>query len=1249
MADGIKLGGAFFELTADSAPLIAAMAKAEQQSKRSAQQIAQATGIPEKAVARYAQEAIRAHQAAEAARARDAAAAKRAADQIAQANARATGSIQQLGRSAGALVGGFVGTAAAAALLSKGLEKVVESTKAAAQAQFALSKSYGDASPSMVQFANELAASTNRSRVEAQQAAVVVANLTREYGLNVAQAQSVIKIASDLAAIYGKDLPDAVQRLQAAIRGEAEAAEALGLVLNDEAVAVRQLGQENKTLFEKLTDSEKAQLRLAEATRQLGERQGAATERTQSALGAFDRLSAATTDLSAELGQRLLPVAAQIANVLATMAEGALGALAALNDLSKVDAAGLANIASALFNPVGVVAAIAAGQNPLLPSATAPVGPAFGPTPAEVGAAQNAQAVAEIKRKAERRAALEAEAKQAEDRAEAEIKAIEKEREAKERWYDEERTRIEARRTYQLEDIERRKDAAIDALEEEKQAAKDAFDAQIEEANRAKDARLEQVEVVRDAQLAALDEARRLTGAQREQEDRERSDTRRDEDRQRADAIDAENRTREQAHREELDRLEARHEATMRALDGEEKAVRRAAERRLRALDEQADRARRISERNIREIERQADAEEDRHRSTMRALDDELDARKRALDIQLDALDAAEKAEGAARRSADIQKRISDAQAAATAARGTGTPEEIAAARDELTRALRVGNEVSVANARERLAKLAGQGNEAIREADEALAKAQDELRQQGVADARDTERAKLQAAKEAIDAEGEQRRRAEDDRTRQRKAELDADKQAEQDRLKARLESLEKRKQATTDASNREIEDLRARTERERESYERRVEGARALYAEQTRLLEARRRDEEREIADRRQREDRERDDRRTAEDQALAQQREAVQRNYEQERRDTEAHFNGPDGIITQLRKASEASDREYSRRLAAARASFEAERKQAELIYRNPEKNGLLDLLESAREAEIKSLDESKVRWQAWAKAVQESVKAAMDGLNRTPGDAPAAGRAPSGQNTSTSTAATRSGRSGQNVRGDVVSWLNDAMDITGVGNNWLAGLQRLVQLESGGDPHNQNPQDVIDPRTGRNLGNAKGLLQMLSPTFAENRDRTLPDDIFDPVANAVAAIRYIQKRYGHVNHIPGLFQGEFKGYDSGNLFRHPTLTYTPATGERAMIAERRPELLVSGAATAHLIDRSSMVGPMPTRDYAALGDQFASMASGSAIDYDRLSAAAGRPISIYGAGVDEVANKVLSHLRRERVLRGARGLR
>jgi hypothetical protein len=1238
--EGIKIGAAYYELSLDAANLVAGMEKARQASVRSAQQIAQATGLSEKAVTRYAQTAIRDHQ-------RAAAAAEQAATRTAQAQARLAAGTAGVLKGVGSLVGGYVGLTAAASLFEKGLGKVVESTRAAEQSAFSLSKTYLASSGGMTQFANEFATATNRSQVAVQQAAVKVAGLTREYGLSVAQVQSLIRISSDLAAVYGKDLPDAAGRLEAAIRGEAESAEILGLSLSDGVVATRQLGQENKELFEKLTDSEKAQLRLAEATRQLGDRQGAANERTQTALGAFDRLDAATTDLGANLGQRLLPVVAQIANVLSTMAEASLAALNAMNDLSRLDAGALANIASGLLNPAGVVATIAAGQNPFFPSATDPQGPALGPTPNEVAQAQNAAAVDAIKAKAQRRADLEAQAEAAEKKAEAEIATIEKERDAKERWYDEERTRIEARKHYQLEDIEARKDAVLASLEAEKQAAADRFDDLIKQTEREKQLRLDVAEAAHDAAEGAIADQARLNAATRQGEDRSIGDARRSEDRARADAIEAEDTARETAHRDELRRLEARHDAVMAGLEAEAAAVKKDTERRLRAIDQQADAARRVSDRAIRNIESQADREDERHRKAMRALDDELDARKQALDVQLDALDAAERAEDAARRTSDLQKRVTDAQGAVTRATGTGTPEEIAQAREELVRAYRVGNETSIANATERLRQLAGAGVEAVKEASEDLAEAQEALRLEGVDQTRDTERAKIEAAKAAIDEEGQARMRAEDDRSRERKRALDADKQAEQDRLKARLETLEKKKRAEQDSSAKEVEAIRARTDQERASYELATQSAKDAFTEQSRVIDQRREIEDRAIDDRRVVEDRDRADRRAAEDEALRLHKAAVDAALEQERRDAEEHYNGPNGVITQAKAASAASEREYSRRLAAARAAFEEERKQAALIYTNPEKTGLLDLLASAREAEFNSLEASKKTWQQWSKDVQQAVKDAMRGLSSPAGDAPAGALAASGQNTSTSTETTRSNKSGQKVQGDVVSWLNDAMDITGVGNNWLAGLQKLVKLESGGDPHNVNPEDVIDSR-GVNLGKAKGLLQMLTPTFQSHRDRSLPDDVFDPVANAVAAIRYIQAEYGHVNHIPGLNDGgKFKGYAAGGWIDEPIIGRGLRSGTRYAFGERERELVVPGSmlqATAAGIDRSPLVGPMPTRNYAAVGASLSGFAAGGG----NSSSIHEGDVNFYGLTYEEAEVRQRRKQHRDKLLRGVAAL-
>lgn len=130
------------------------------------------------------------------------------------------------------------------------------------------------------------------------------------------------------------------------------------------------------------------------------------------------------------------------------------------------------------------------------------------------------------------------------------------------------------------------------------------------------------------------------------------------------------------------------------------------------------------------------------------------------------------------------------------------------------------------------------------------------------------------------------------------------------------------------------------------------------------------------------------------------------------------------------------------------------------------------------------------------------------------------------------------------------GDVSDWLQAAMHVAGVSGSWLHGLERLVRLESSGNPHAVNSTAV-------NGEHASGLLQTLPSTFSHYRNRDLPNDIFNPIANAVAAIRYISDTYGHVNEIPGLFNGEFRGYATGGIAWGPQL---------AMVGEREPEAII-----------------------------------------------------------------------------------
>ena len=70
-----------------------------------------------------------------------------------------------------------------------------------------------------------------------------------------------------------------------------------------------------------------------------------------------------------------------------------------------------------------------------------------------------------------------------------------------------------------------------------------------------------------------------------------------------------------------------------------------------------------------------------------------------------------------------------------------------------------------------------------------------------------------------------------------------------------------------------------------------------------------------------------------------------------------------------------------------------------------------------------------------------------------------------------------------------------------------------LRRLNQ-ESSGNPRAINNWD-INARRGTP---SKGLMQVIDPTFRAYRDKSLVNDIWDPLANIVASMRYALKRYG-----------------------------------------------------------------------------------------------------------------------------------
>lgn len=92
-----------------------------------------------------------------------------------------------------------------------------------------------------------------------------------------------------------------------------------------------------------------------------------------------------------------------------------------------------------------------------------------------------------------------------------------------------------------------------------------------------------------------------------------------------------------------------------------------------------------------------------------------------------------------------------------------------------------------------------------------------------------------------------------------------------------------------------------------------------------------------------------------------------------------------------------------------------------------------------------------------------------------------------------------------------------WVSEAMDFTHTPDRYMDELYQLMMRESGGDPRAVNDTAVASGE------HAKGLFQTIPSTFQAHNAPNL-GGIFNPVANAVAAIRYIQGRYGNPGNLP-----------------------------------------------------------------------------------------------------------------------------
>lgn len=117
------------------------------------------------------------------------------------------------------------------------------------------------------------------------------------------------------------------------------------------------------------------------------------------------------------------------------------------------------------------------------------------------------------------------------------------------------------------------------------------------------------------------------------------------------------------------------------------------------------------------------------------------------------------------------------------------------------------------------------------------------------------------------------------------------------------------------------------------------------------------------------------------------------------------------------------------------------------------------------------------------------------------------------------------------------GAVAGWIQTAMVDTGAPGSWLSALEVIAMNESGGNPNAINNYDI----NAQHGDPSRGLMQTIMSTFMAYHQAGTSMDIYDPVANAAAAINYIKAVYGTVNNVPGIKSlargGPYVGYENG----------------------------------------------------------------------------------------------------------------
>ncbi|MFI7085732.1 transglycosylase SLT domain-containing protein [Streptomyces anulatus] len=187
-------------------------------------------------------------------------------------------------------------------------------------------------------------------------------------------------------------------------------------------------------------------------------------------------------------------------------------------------------------------------------------------------------------------------------------------------------------------------------------------------------------------------------------------------------------------------------------------------------------------------------------------------------------------------------------------------------------------------------------------------------------------------------------------------------------------------------------------------------------------------------------------------------------------------------------------------------------------------------------STAEQLVKAADAAKAKAAAETKAAAAKAKAASEAKAKAAADAKAkakaaadakdkAAKAKADAKKRGTEAANRSTPRKPVYANNLDGWIREAMSIMkkeGIPGSY-EGIHRNIIRESSGNRWAINNWDI----NARNGIPSKGLLQVIQPTFDRYHVAGTKKDLYDPVANIVAACNYAADRYGSMDNVDSAY--------------------------------------------------------------------------------------------------------------------------